>query len=322
MGVFRSVDSPGASGHVVMGDLAVRYGTLLVIAAGIGGTIGTILSINPLAAPRTGLIGEVRVRALRKHQVFAIAEPVLLLLGAWIAMIPGAKARRFLSRQLALAGYWLGLLVDEALLLSLFSGLIAAIVGTTYAVRRGYPATSALLFFLVGVCAVFWHVQSIARKRNASIVRGLPAAMNLVTLAMSAGYDFPGALRLAITNQGTSDALNEELVTISRSLELGHTRQRALRNFAERVPIEAVQDFVAAVTLSEQKGTPLYEALLIQTAVLRDKRSTSAEEAASRIQGQLMIPVLVLTIALVIVCGAPAMLTLQVMSEKLTSGGF
>jgi tight adherence protein C len=143
-------------------------------------------------------------------------------------------------------------------------------------------------------------------RRFKQVNRGLPTSIDLASLCMGAGLDFPGALRQIVEKAGRKDdALIDELKRILQELELGRTRRQALENFAERVPTDAVRDFVGAVTQAEEKGNPLAEVLRIQAYMLRMRRSVMAEEAAARAAVMMMLPLMLIFCAIILVLLGP-----------------
>jgi tight adherence protein C len=139
------------------------------------------------------------------------------------------------------------------------------------------------------------------------ITRGLPHAIEIAALCMSAGADFPGALRLIATTGGraSDDALRRELSLILEELELGHTRREALVHLSERVPSPAVRDFVNAVIQAEEKGNPLARVIQIQGRTLNQRRSVAAEEAAARAGVLMIAPLMLLLCAILLLLMGP-----------------
>ena len=68
-----------------------------------------------------------------------------------------------------------------------------------------------------------------------------------------------------------------------QQLGLGRTRRQALENFADRVPTEAVRDFVGTVIQSEEKGNPLAEVLKLQAEAMRLQRSVSGASGSAAV---------------------------------------
>jgi tight adherence protein C len=140
------------------------------------------------------------------------------------------------------------------------------------------------------------------------MTRGLPIAIDLVSLCVGAGLDFPRALHFVAGQPGRRSLVEEELSLVLDELSLGRTRAAALRGLAERTPCEAARSFVAAVTAGEEKGTPLSEVLRIQAGVLRGQRGVLAEEAAARAGVLLLVPLLLLLSCILLLLFAPFLL--------------
>jgi len=96
-----------------------------------------------------------------------------------------------------------------------------------------------------------------------------------------------------------------------QSLQLGRTRRRALEELAERVPSDAVVEFVGAVVQAELRGSPLVEVLRIQAEVSRRKRSVRAEELAAKAGVAMMGPLVLVFLAILLLIVAPMVLRLQ-----------
>ncbi|MEM6954133.1 MAG: type II secretion system F family protein, partial [Myxococcota bacterium] len=88
-----------------------------------------------------------------------------------------------------------------------------------------------------------------------------------------------------------------------------------LESFAERVPTEAVRDFVGTVVQAEAKGTPLAEVLTIQAQMLRMRRSVLAEEAAAKAGLMMMGPLMIMFVVVILLLMGPFVIRLQ-------AGGF
>src|SRR6185369_9721828 len=119
--------------------------------------------------------------------------------------------------------------------------------------------------------------------------------IDLMALAMSAGLDFPGAVRQVVEKSSDAeDALVEEFTRLLQEIGLGRTRRQALSEFARRAPIDAVNEFVGALVQAEERGNPVAEVLQIQAVVSRQRRTVNAEEAAAKAGVQMVGPLFLL----------------------------
>jgi tight adherence protein C len=169
----------------------------------------------------------------------------------------------------------------------------------------------ALIAVGLGFATPYLQLSSMATKRLRTIERTLPHVVDLMVLGLGAGLDFAAAVRQVIDKAARSDEpLVEELRLLLQELKLGRTRREALTQLCERVPCEPVRDLVAAVTQSEEQGTPLAAVLASQAAASRQRRSVNAEESAAKASNTLMLPLALLFVAVLTLIVSPMVLTL------------
>lgn len=279
------------------------------------GTTALLLSFGLAAAPsrpgnRLGLRGLKRQRALASSPVWRLLEPLVRWLGVRLSGVIPETTRARLDAQLSLAGDVLGLTADEYVATSLMStvgGFCAAWavadvggLGINMALVLCVP-TSALLPYL--------QVSGRAQERLASISRGLPFVIDLLAMAMSAGVDFPGAVRQVVEKAPRADDPTiEELSLILQGIQIGRSRREVLQELARRAPCEAVLEFTGAVIQAEQRGNPLAEVLLIQATTYRTRRSVNAEEAAAKAGVQMTAPLLLVFVSVILLVVSPMIL--------------
>lgn len=284
--------------------LAAAY-VLLGLSVSIG--LYVLVATPALIASTLGERGRKRQRALAQGGSFALLEPAIRKVAGWVSRFELAPQRAQLERLLRASGYVLGATPDELIAMMLMSSIGATAV-TFFVLSINHstkwwwlPVGSAIGFFLPST-----RVRDATKQRQKSVNRGLPIAIDLVSLCVGAGTDFPSALKFVVgemTDEG--DATREEFVHIVQQLEVGHTRSHALAMFAERVPTPSVRDFVNAVTQAEEKGTPLAQVLAIQARVLRMRRSVAAEEAAARAGVMLIGPLMLQLCAIMVILFSP-----------------
>jgi tight adherence protein C len=259
----------------------------------------------PVAPPTLGLRGFERHRARSRSSSFASAEPAIGFVAGWFAALPLGGRRLALERKITQAGHWLGLSADELYALALLGALGGGALGLLGMTLLDGPAFVTLFIAALAWYYPFAHLEAEITRRKREVSRGLPGAVEMIALCMSAGLDFPGAIRRITGAQMAGDALHDELNHILRELELGHTRSAALRGFAGRIPLDEVADFVAAVLQAEARGNPLREVLRIQATVLRTRRSIRAEELAARTSVLMIGPMALLMGATLLLIGGP-----------------
>lgn len=300
--------------------IALKTSCLAVFSLSVMLLYTTLCRVPVPMAVRLGYQGVQRRRALEAGGFFPTLEPLMRFVAGLLAsssLVPVLKKIRTRQEKAVLqADHCLGLSPDELSALSLISavGLGGSVFGLAVAIEvlRGGVVEKAYLFGALG--AAFGLVlptlqlQEVIRSRMKVIARGLPHAIEVVAMCMGAGLDFPGALRQLCTDKpGEGDALTRELSVILEQLRLGHTRKVALRNFSERVPSDAVRDFVNAVVQAEEKGNPLAHVIQVQGRILSQRRSVAAEEAAARAGVLMVVPMMILVTCILLLLLGPFM---------------
>ena len=96
---------------------------------------------------------------------------------------------------------------------------------------------------------------------------------------------------------------------VIREVQLGKLRREALRDMADRLGINEMTSFVAAVIQSEQLGVSMAQVLRIQADQMRVRRRQLAEEEAHKAPLKMLLPMaLFIFPALCIVLMTPAVL--------------
>jgi tight adherence protein C len=270
------------------------------------------LSAAPTPGRRLGLRGLKRQRALETVPLWASLEPLVRWLGARLIGLVSSDWRARANRKIALAGDYLGLMPEEAVGLSVLSALLGLGLGWLLSELSGLGNVVLIGGTLVGASLPYFRISSAAVERMKLVNRRLPHAIDLLALAMGAGLDFPGSVRQVVEKSGRpDDPLVEELTLLLQSLQLGRTRRQALEELAERVPSDAVVEFVAAVVQAELRGNPLASVLAIQAEVSRRKRSVRAEESAAKAGVAMALPLILVFLTILILIVAPIVMKLQ-----------
>jgi tight adherence protein C len=273
-------------------------------------------SVSAAKRPLLGYRGNQRQKALRSLP-FRLLEPVLrYVAGLWSTFWSLRRLRELdrrlvalQSRHLQRAGDYLGLDAHEYSALCVLSAAIFGVVGYLLSefAEQGYLYTVPGLAF--GAALPYVQVEGELRRRLRAVRRSLPAAIDLAALCVSAGLDFPSALRAVVANADENDVLKTEFGRILDGLDIGHTRREALRGFERRVPLDAVHELVRALIQAEEKGTPIAEALAVQARMGRMQRSIAAEEAAARAGVLLILPMMLLLGCILLLLLGPLIVT-------------
>jgi tight adherence protein C len=294
----------------------VDYVSYRYAVAGAAGLAVSLLAYGVVSAPtrvasRLGMRGLKRRRAIENNPAWAQIEPLVRWFGVRVSGLISDDFRNSLDKQLALAGDWMGLTPEEYIGLSIVSFLGGLLFGAVAGIITGIGG------LMVGICGPLFAsfpyllISGEAQRRLKQVNRGLPFTIDLMALAMSAGLDFPGAIRQVVEKASDStDALVEEFTRILQELQLGRTRKQALSDFMQRVPTDQVIEFVNAVIQAEERGNPVADVLQIQAGIARMRRSVRAEELAAKAGVQMVGPLFLLFGCIMLLVVAPMILKL------------
>lgn len=296
--------------------VALRYVFVCVFGAAIAILVYAVASAPSRVANRLGMRGLKRQRALADNPAWAQVEPLVRWLGVRVSGVIEDDLRAKLDHQLMLSGDYLGLTPEEYVALSVLSFFGGLAFGAVGGVMTGMGSALMLATGPVGAALPYLQISGEVQRRLKEINRGLPYAADLLALAMSAGQDFPGAVRQVVEKSGNpDDGLVEEFTRLLQELQIGQTRRQALIGLAQRAPIESVSEFVGAIVQAEERGNPVAEVLQIQAQVSRMRRSVRAEELAAKAGVQMVGPLFLLFFCIMLLVMGPMILAIAAKSE-------
>ena len=266
-------------------------------------------------ASRLGMRGLKRQRALL-NPTWAALDPLVRWMGLRVSGILDEKTRTRIDQNLTYAGDFMGITCDEYAAMLVLSGIVGAALGGIVAFIDGRFVFLVPVLLVVGSAIPHVMVDNARVERFCAINRGLPYAIDLMALSMSAGLDFPGALSQVVHKAKANEALKDELGYILQQFHLGRTRAQVLKELSARVPIEAVSEFVHALLQAEERGTPVANALEIQASTARVRRANLAETAASDMRGKMVLPTMMIIGVSMTLIAIPS----TMMIDKITGG--
>jgi tight adherence protein C len=179
----------------------------------------------------------------------------------------------------------------------------------------------AVLIVYVGVFGPMVWLRRRVRKRQDQIRKGLPDALDMLSVTAEAGLGFDQSLQRV--SEYWQTPVGVEFGRVVSEMEMGSSRQEALRNMAARLDVPELSSFVAVIIQSDQLGMSIADALHAQAEQMRIERRFRAQEAARKVPLKMLFPMMLLIFPamLAVVCG-PSIPILSDFFQTLGGGGF
>ena len=158
----------------------------------------------------------------------------------------------------------------------------------------------------LGLQAPMLFLKNAISKRQLSIKRAFPDALDLLLICIESGMSIEVAFRRVsgeIASQ--SIALSEEFTLTTAELSYLQDRKVAYENLAKRTGLEGVKSVCLALQQSERYGTPLGQSLRVMAQENRDMRMNEAEKKAAALPPKLTVPMILffLPVLFVVILG-------------------
>jgi tight adherence protein C len=158
----------------------------------------------------------------------------------------------------------------------------------------------------LGLQAPMLFLKNAISKRQLSIRRAFPDALDLLLICIESGMSIEAAFRKVASEITTqSIALSEEFTLTTAELSYLQDRKVAYENLARRTGLDGVKSVCLALQQSERYGTPLGQSLRVMAQENRDMRMNEAEKKAAALPPKLTVPMIVffLPVLFVVILG-------------------
>jgi tight adherence protein C len=146
---------------------------------------------------------------------------------------------------------------------------------------------------LVGYYLPDVFVSNMIQKRQASIMRAFPDALDLLLICVESGMSIESAFTKVAAEIGQQSVeLAEELGLTTAELSYLPERRVAFENLATRCGHSGVKAIAAALNQAEKYGTPLGQALRVTAQENREARMSEAEKKAAALPAKLTVPMI------------------------------
>ncbi|MFI6101310.1 type II secretion system F family protein [Lentzea sp. NPDC051213] len=200
-----------------------------------------------------------------------------------------AGVAQHLQRRLDLAGNPPTWTPDRVLAAKGLGLLLGGGLGALIGVRSvgwllaGLAAGAVFGFFLADLLLL-----NAGQKRQEKIRRALPDALDMLTVCVEAGLGFDAALAQVARN--TAGPLAQECARVLQEMQIGKSRNQALRALTERTTVTELRAFVSALAQAGELGVPIAQVLREQAREMRVRRRQRAEELAQKVPVKILFP--------------------------------
>lgn len=212
----------------------------------------------------------------------------------------GKEEKEFIQQSFVKAGFY----SEHSLLiygLAKVGAVITAMVILTFVVyyitELNFLLEIIIVLFsgLVGSYSVDRYVKHCVKKRQEKIRKAFPEALDLMVICTEAGLSLAATIqRVAREASQLAPELGYELALLSIELNIFTDRNKALKNFSNRLDSPYFKAVISNIIQAEQYGTPIAQTMRVVSEQFRKDRLVEAEERAARLPVLLALPMMTL----------------------------
>jgi tight adherence protein C len=149
---------------------------------------------------------------------------------------------------------------------------------------------AGIAFAVLGYAVPRVYLGYLARRRRLAIERGLPVAVDLLSLGLTGGQNIYNSLtRVAVELKNSNPILADELRIVREQTEIGNL-ELAMMQFANRTNIPEVRTLALVLSQSERLGSDISTTLLEFSSNFRTTMRQRAESQANRANFWMLFP--------------------------------
>lgn len=247
----------------------------------------------PVSASASGSTGNPARRPARANP---FTEMTLPRLGT--ALMPSDEGERTVLRsRLIHAGLYGPQTLANFLGAKLLLIVVPVLAGLALALSGLIPTEYAVLgggcFGIAGMIGPGFWLDRRKSKRQTSLRRALPDALDLMVICLEGGLSLPASLRRVGAELRTAHVLLAlELNIVQREIQLGSSPGESLQKLGVRTDLEEIRSMASVITQAERFGASLVKSLRVHAETLRTKRQQHAEEMAAKAAVKVLFPTL------------------------------
>jgi tight adherence protein C len=153
---------------------------------------------------------------------------------------------------------------------------------------------AGLLAVLVGIKVPEVVLSNTTTKRQQSLRRAFPDALDLLLICVESGMSIEHAFRKVSQEIGAQSVpLAEEFTLTTAELSYLPDRRQAYENLVTRTGVDSIKQISTVLIQAERYGTPLGTALRVVAQESRDMRMSEAEKKAAALPPKLTVPMII-----------------------------
>lgn len=267
----------------------------------------TFVAEETQAAQRWSPVLNIRTRELSGSFLNRVLLPPVRTIGGFLGRFTPAESIEKVRHQLYIAANPYGIGAREFYgirIIFTLLGIWGAYIIFNQQLSRLNVLLAILIFVMCFTLPILW-LRSSVRKRQDMIRRGLPDALDMLSVCAIAGLGFDQSMRRVSEHWDTP--ISNEFGRVISEMEMGISRRDALRNLADRLDVSELSSFVSVIIQSEQLGMSIADTLHAQADQMRIERRFRAQEIARTIPIKMLIPLAFLIFpALIAIIMGPA----------------
>ncbi|MCT4655812.1 MAG: type II secretion system F family protein [Cohaesibacter sp.] len=178
-----------------------------------------------------------------------------------------------------------------------FIGLVVALLYLFVIAKLEHPPFMKIFMALCFAYACYYapilYLKNLADKRQASITRAWPDALDLFLICVESGMTAETGFQKVASEIGTASVeLAEELTLLTAELSYLQERRAAYENLSNRTGLEGVRAVMTSLIQAERYGTPLGDAIRVMAEENRAMRMNAAEKKAAALPPKLTVPMI------------------------------
>jgi tight adherence protein C len=176
----------------------------------------------------------------------------------------------------------------------LFAVLLPALAALVSTQTDAFGENTMLVILgsgLAGFMAPSKFLEFMVKRRQKSIRRALPNALDLMVVCVESGLGLDQAIMQTAKELETAHPeISQEFTMVNLELRAGKRRAEALRNLADRSAVGELKKLVAVLVQADRFGTGIAQTLRGHSDYMRVQARQAAEEKAAKLGVKLVFP--------------------------------